>query len=63
MITDKITHITTRIVNNNDVDTNITQEIIELTNIILEQNYFQFDNKFYKQKRLSNGSTHIRYII
>jgi hypothetical protein len=35
---------------NNHNDTNIIQECITLTNITLEQNYFQFDSKYYKQK-------------
>jgi hypothetical protein len=37
------------IMNNNYIDTNTIHEII-LINTILEQNYFQFDNKYYKQK-------------
>jgi hypothetical protein len=47
--TDSIIHIITMIMNNNYIDTNTIHEII-LINTILEQNYFQFDNKYYKLK-------------
>jgi hypothetical protein len=36
--------------NNNNVNENVKNEIGYLINIIIEQNYFQFNNKYYKQK-------------
>jgi hypothetical protein len=55
--------IITTIMNNNYTDENTAHEIINLTNIIPELNYFQYDKKRYKHARVSNGRTHISYTI
>jgi hypothetical protein len=36
--------------NNNNVYEDVKTEINNIINIIIEQNYFQFNNKYYKQK-------------
>jgi hypothetical protein len=36
--------------NNNNINEDVKTEIENLINIIIEQNYFQFNNKYYKQK-------------
>jgi hypothetical protein len=35
--------------NNNEIEKNIQKEITYIAKTIIEQNYFQFDRKYYKQ--------------
>jgi hypothetical protein len=50
--TTQITDIVKTCMNNNNINEDVKMEIGNLINIILviEQNYFQFNNKYYKQK-------------
>jgi hypothetical protein len=48
--TTQITDIVMSCMNNNNVNEDVKNEIGNLINIIIEQNYFQFNNKYYKQK-------------
>jgi hypothetical protein len=43
-----ITNITKSILQNHNTNINIQKEILQLMNTILEQNYFQYDQKYYK---------------
>jgi hypothetical protein len=42
--------------NNTEIQSKIRKEIIYILKIIIEQNYFQFDQKYYKQ---TEGPKHV----
>jgi hypothetical protein len=54
--TTQITDIVKTCMNNNNINEDVKTEIENLINIIIEQNYFQFNNKYYKQKGLAMGA-------
>jgi hypothetical protein len=43
-------NIANKILNNNRVDKFIIKEIMSILKMIMNQNYFQYDDKFYKPK-------------
>jgi hypothetical protein len=60
-------HILTNIIRNTlskeEIPQVIIYEIDRITRLVLEQNYFQHNKIFYKQKRSSHGSPFIFHII
>jgi hypothetical protein len=52
-----ITHATVTWVDKNKKDINIKEQLIKMLNVIIEQNYFQYNNQYFKtEKGLAMGS-------
>jgi hypothetical protein len=61
LATDKLINIITLMFNTKCLDTNIKQQIMNFSNIILNQNYFQYKEKLYTRNRTWDGCPHINF--